>query len=180
MAIGHATNGRHTVALPTFTFPDSGVTIRLRRISPDTQARIAQALSREWDVTNPRPSPPLQTVEAIDGRTDVPNVDDPAYGKALGAWMGLFNAEVGRRLLLLALSMIEVEVDAGAVAQLKEQMAAIGAPFEDDADDRDIYLKQICVSSVLDAAALVAYVQGVSAPTKEGIQATLDMFQRSL
>ena len=59
-------------------------------------------------------------------------------------------------------------------------MAAVGAPFEDDADDRDIYLKQICVSSVMDAAALVAYVQGTSAPTQEAIQASLDMFRHQL
>lgn len=174
------TNGRGAAALPTFTFPDSGIAVKLRRISPDTQARIAQALSKEWDATNPRPQPPIQTVEAIEGPSEVPNASDPAYTKALGDWLVMFNVEVGKRLLLLALSMVEVEVDHDALAQLKASMAAVGAPFDEDADDRDIYLKQICVSSVLDAAALVAYVQGTSQPTKEGIQATLDMFQRSV
>lgn len=175
-----ATNGRSATALPTFTFPDSGIAVKLRRISPDTQARIALALSKEWDATNPRPQPPIQAVEAIDGNTEMPNANDPDYLKAIAEWMGQFNAEVGKRLLLLALSMIEVTIDQAALDQLKREMAAIGAPFDADADDRDIYLKQICVSSVLDAAALVAYVQGTSAPTKEGIQATLDMFQRSV
>jgi hypothetical protein len=181
MTIAEATNGRAVrTALPSFTFPDSGITVRLRRISPDTQARIAQALSKEWDATNPRPQPPLQHVETLDGESDVPNPEEPEYAKALHQWLTMFNIEVGRRLFELAMNMLVVDVDTVAVQQLRDEMAAIGAPFDDDADDREIYIKQVCISSVLDSAALVAYVQGASAPTKDAIQAALDMFQRSL
>lgn len=176
------TNGRvkgRVVAPPAFTFPDSGITVALPRLAPDTQAQIAQALGRDldWAAAHPRPEPPMQTVEAIDGAMELPNVDDPAYKKAFSAYLVMFQAEVGRRMLELALDLIEVEVDTAAVTKRRALMAKIGAPFPEDADDREIYLKQICISSAFDSACLMAHVQGTAAPSKEGIQAALDMFR---
>ena len=50
---GHL-KGRAVPALPQFTFPDSGITVGLRRLSPDTQDRIARELSRK---SPPPPAP---------------------------------------------------------------------------------------------------------------------------
>jgi len=177
------TNGHvkgRAAPLPSFTFPDSGITVQLRRISPDTQAIIARSIASdaEWHQRHPRPEPPIQEVESIDGLSHIPNPDEPEYKKALATYLAWFSAEAGVRLLELALRQIVVEVDADAVSIHRENMAAIGAPIPDDADDREVYLRQLCVSSALDAASLVAYVQGSSAPTKEAIQAALDRFQR--
>lgn len=179
----HTTNGaggRST--LPAFTFPDSGITVRLPRFAPDTQAQIAVALGKdvEWHAAHPRPEPPLQEVEAIDGPMAVPNTDDPDYRKALGHYLMLYQVEVGRRMLELAIDLMDVEVDTQAVARRRQAMAKIGAPFPDDADDRDIYIRQIVISSAHDSATLIAHVQGTAAPSKEGIQAALDMFRHLL
>lgn len=184
-AIETTTNGRErgrAAPLPSFTFPDSGITVQLRRISPDAQARIGQAIvsDTEWHKLHPKPEPPVQTVAAIDGPMEAPNVDDPAYKKAMSQYLAWMAAEAGVRLLELALRQIVVEVDTEAVAEHRENMAAVGAPLDEDASDRDIYLRQICVSSAYDAAALVAHVQGNSAPTRGAIQASLDMFRHQI
>lgn len=180
--VTETTNGRlrgRVAPLPTFTFPDSGITVQLPRLAPDTQAHIARTLGddREWATDHPRPEPPIQTVEAIDGPMEAPNTDDPDYKKALSAYLITFQAEVGRRMLELAIDLIDVDVDTVAVEQRRRLMAKIGAPLPDDADDREIYIKQICISSAYDSACLMAHVQGTAAPTKEGIQAALDMFR---
>lgn len=168
--------------LPSFTFPDSGITVQVRRISPDAQARIGQAIANdpEWHLLHPKPQPPMQIVEAIDGPMEAPNVDDPEYKRALSQYLAWMAAEAGVRLLELALRQIVVEVDTEAVSEHRANMAAIGAPLPEDTSDRDIYLRQICVSSTYDAAALVAHVQGASAPTRGAIQASLDMFRRAV
>ena len=124
MTAVETTNGHvkgRAAPLPLFTFPDSGITVALRRISPETQARIAQSLAKDaaWHALHPKPEPPIQHVEAIDGTTAVPNVEEPAYKQALSRYLAHFAAEVGQRLLDLALHQIVVEVDQVAVDQLK-------------------------------------------------------------
>jgi len=169
------TNGRQrgrVAPLPTFTFPDSGITVELRRLAPGTQEQIAHAVEHdeEWRTEHPKPEPPLQTVTDLEGREElVPNDDEPEYKKRLGVYNAALNTEIGERLITLAKRQIVCEVDAEAVEKLRDDMAAIGAPFPEDADDADIYINRICISSVLDLGALLAYIQGSSRPTEAAI-----------
>jgi hypothetical protein len=62
-----------------------------------------------------------------------------------------------------------VEVDADAVQALREDMAAIGSPLPEDADDRQLYLDHVCISSPIDFEALMAFVQRRAGPTEAAI-----------
>lgn len=163
--------GRHA-PLPTFTFPDSGITVSLRRLAPDTQQHIAQAIEDdpEWKVEHPRPEPPLQPVVNLEGTEElIPNPEEPKYKELLSGYLFALSAEIGQRMLHLALRQIVVDVDEGVVEQLREDMESIGAPIPDDADSRDIYIRRICISSVIDLEALMAYIQRRSGPTEAAI-----------
>lgn len=160
---GHA-KGRAVPPLPAFTFPDSGITIHVPRLSPNTQALIAEQVQREMP---PRPEPPIQAVEGLDGKLhDEPNPANPEYLAALREWVQSANIEIGGRFRQLIMRRLVVEVDGAAVAQLREDMAAIGSPLPDDADDRQLYLDHICISSAIDFEALMAFVQRRAGPTE--------------
>lgn len=176
------TNGRQAgraAPLPTFTFPDSGITVSLRRLAPGTQEQILHAVESDaaWCAAHPKPEPPLQAVTDLEGKTEqIPNPDEPGYIQALDAYTSALVAELGERLLALALRQVVVEVDEAAVKRLRDDMAAIGAPFPADADDREIYISRICISSVFDLSALLAYIQGRSGPTGAAIAQHRAMF----
>lgn len=169
---GHHSKGRAAPGLPAFTFPDSGITVGLRRFAPDTQDQIARAIQRE----TPPPSVPMVKTELDE---EEPNPADPDYQTALSAYMQQIVLEVSRKLVDLALRRMEVEVDTAAVAALREDMAAIGTPIEDD-DDRMVYIRHICISSTYDLTAMMAYLQRRSLPTEVAVQEFLESFQRDI
>lgn len=168
---GHQ-KGRAVPALPQFTFPDSGITVGLRRFAPDTQDQIARAVMRE------RPAPSVPEVETELGTE--PNPADPDYQAAVAAYLQLINTEVSTRMFDLAMRRIEVEIDQAAVDRYREDMAAIGAPVDDSIDDRTLYIRHICISSTYDLSALLAYLTRRSLPTEAAVQEYLDSFQRDL
>jgi hypothetical protein len=162
--------GRGVPALPQFTFPDSGIAVGLRRLAPDTQDQITRALMRET------PAPPIPVVETELG--EEPNPADPDYQQALSIYMQHIGMEASTKMFELAMRRIEVEVDQAAVDRYKEDMAAIGIALDPDLDDRAIYIRCICISSTIDLAAMLAYLQRRSMPTEVAVQEYLDSFQR--
>jgi hypothetical protein len=168
---GHHPKGRAAPGLPMFTFPDSGITVGLRRFAPDTQDQIARAIQRET------PPPALPMVETELGAE--PNPADPDYQTALSSYMQQIVLEVSRKLIDLALRRMEVTVDQDAVAALREDMAAIGTPI-DDTDDRMVYIRHICISSTYDLTVMMAYLQRRSLPTEVAVQEFLESFQRPI
>lgn len=163
--------GRAAPPLPAFTFPDSGITVVLRRFAPDTQDAIVRALQRD----DPPPAVPIATTEL----GEEPNPADPDYQKALSDYFQRLALETSKKLVDLALRRIEVEVDQAAVDALRADMAAIGTPIEDD-DDRMVYIRHICISSTYDLTAMLAYLQRRSLPTEAAVQEFLESFQRSV
>lgn len=168
-------NGRQrgrAAPLPSFTFPDSGITVSLRRLAPDTQQHIARAVEgdAEWGAAHPRPEPPMQPVTDLEGKEElVPNPEEPEYKKRLSEYVMALNIEIGNRLLALALRQIVVDVDAEAVKSLRDDMDAIGAPIPDEVSDEEVYIHRICISSIFDIQVLLAYIQGHSGPTEAAI-----------
>lgn len=163
--------GRHA-PLPSFTFPDSGITVGLRRFAPDTQDAIAR------EVTRQNPPPPVPVVETELG--DEPNPADPDYQQAISAYFRQQALDVSGRLVELAFRRIVVEVDQAAVDLLKADMAAIGTPLPEDWDDRTIYIRHICISSTYDLTSMLAYLQRRSMPTEVAVQEFLESFQRDV
>lgn len=157
---------------PEFTFPDSGITVGLRRFAPDTQDTIARELTRQ------HPPPPIPIVETELG--DEPNPADPDYQQALSRYFQQQAVDVAARMVELALRRIVVEVDSEAVNQLKADMAAIGTPLPEDMDDHTIYLRHICISSTYDLTSMMAYLQRRSMPTEAVVQEFLESFRRDV
>lgn len=173
-AINGRVKGRAAPPLPAFTFPDSGITVGLRRFAPDTQDSIVRAIQRD----RPPPAVPLVTVEYEEGQpTEEPNPADPDYQQALSDYLQWIALETSKKLVDLALRRIEVAVDQAAVDQLRADMAAIGTPIEDD-DDRMVYIRHICISSTYDLTSMLAYLQRRSLPTEAAVQEFLESFQR--
>lgn len=177
-ANGHRQKGRAVPPLPQFTFPDSGITVGLRRFAPDTQDLIARELMRQ----QPAPAVPLtEGVEREDGTFEMEeNPADPDYQQALVAHLNKINLQVSAKMVELALRRLEVEIDQQVVDHLKEDMAAIGTPLGDDLDDRMIYIRHICISSAYDLTAMMAYLTRRSLPTEVAVQEYLDSFRHNV
>lgn len=171
---GHHPKGRAVPSLPQFTFPDSGITVGLRRFAPDTQDQITRALMRE----TPAPDVPTVEVDYGDGKVmQETNPADPDYQAALSAYLQHIGMEASTKMFELAMRRIEVEVDQEAVDRYKEDMAAIEIPIDDDTDDRTIYIRHICLSSSYDLAAMLSYLQRRSLPTEAAVQEYLESFR---
>lgn len=171
---GHRTRGRSVPPLPAFTFPHSGVTVGVRRFSADTQDTIRRELMRVY----PPPDPPIE--DNGPELEPAPNFADPDYKDAIAAYLRDIAVKLTTKMFELALRRIVVEVDTQALEQLKEDMRAIGTPLDETLDDRELYIRHICVSSTADLTALLAYLQGQSMPTPEVVQEFIDTFQRNV
>jgi hypothetical protein len=171
----HHPQGRAAPKLPAFTFPDSGITVGLRRFAPDTQDTIARELMRQ----SPAPSVPVvEGIEREDGTYEMEeNPADEDYQQALSAYMQRISLTVGQKMVELALKRMEVEIDQEAVDQFKADMAEIGTPLDPELDDRAIYIRHICISSTYDLTAMMAYLQRRSLPTEVAVQEFLDSFR---
>ena len=174
---GHRTKGR-AAPLPAFTFPDSGITVGVRRFSPDLQDTIARAYTRD----HPAPLPPM--VEgAIEGEQE-PNPADPDYEQALNKYFQGVTLFVSQKMLELAFDSIVIQESdeemVAAVAALRAQMEKIGAPIDPDLDDRAVYIRFICINSTLDMTGLIAHLQRRSLPSEVAVGEFLESFQRPL
>lgn len=172
---GHRQPGR-AERLPSFTFPDSGITVGLRRFSPDLQDTIARAYTRD----NPPPAVPQLEVD-YDGETRLePNPADPDYQEAMRQyWQGV-SVFVSQKMVELAFDNIKVEVDAETVAEMRSQMEKIGTPIDPALSDRDVYIRFVCISSTYDLTSMIAYLQRRSLPTEVAVQEFLESFQRDV
>lgn len=174
---GHP-RGRAVPPLPQFTFPDSGITVGLRRFAPDTQDQITRELMRK---NPPPPVPVVEGIELTDGTFELePNPADPDYQQAVAAYFQQLSIETNTKMFELALRRIEVDVDQAVVDRYKEDMAAIGTPLDPEMDDRTIYIRHICISSTYDLSAMLAYLVRRSLPTEAAVQEYLESFQRNL
>lgn len=176
--------GRSVPDYPALTL-SSGHTVRCRRVSPDTPARLQAAAMRE--LAESRPAVPTENVVmGVDPRTqtevrqDVPRPDDAAYLQAFATW----EAQVRRRAAekwrqLLEDYAVTTETDGEAVAAFRVAMVALGDALPDESD-RQVWLWRIVAPTSEDQTALMAFVLGRSIPGQEAIQAQKDTFRRDV
>lgn len=62
---GTHARGRVVPPLPEHTFKDSGITIKIRKVGPTTQQRLAQAIMKD----HPEPPPPIVDTELGQSQT---------------------------------------------------------------------------------------------------------------
>jgi NAD dependent epimerase/dehydratase family enzyme len=174
-------NGRAVPDHPMFV-TSAGYTVSCRRISPDTPARLQAAAMRE--LADSRPAVPTETVAVgEDPRTreqifqDFPRPDNPEYLQAFAIW----EKEVRRASALKLRQLLEdyaviTEVDAAAVAQLRQVHEALGDPLGEETD-LQVWLWRIVAPASEDQTGLMSFILGRSTPSAEAIQAQKDTFR---
>lgn len=178
---GKGQQGRIAPPLPEHTFKDSGITIRIRKVGPMTQQRMAQAIRREIS----EPEPPM--IETELGRE--PNAADPAYIKAYEAWETQTTALLSERMMRYAALEAEATIDDRAraeIARAKRSMRLSGAEWQpiegltQDEDDRVFYILHVCCATADDLKEFSQAVRTRSVPTEEAIQRHIATFPGEL
>lgn len=156
------------MALTEITLPDSGATVRVKRISPMSLMAIEQAY--------PDPKPPLQEVDYGNGKLrHERNPLDPAYQDELAAHQRKKSLLVLKAFIRLG---VEVALDAQAVAAYRSEMKDLGVDL--DPDDKYVYVAFILCVSNLDLETLRAVIEGASLPTEKAVAEKLATFQGDL
>ena len=182
MTIMEHVNGRHqqgrtAPALPEHTFKDSGITIRIRKVGPTTQQRLAQQIIKD----NPEPQPPVVETEVGPEKNEA----DPEYIEKLAAWNTETRNQLTQRLLLISALEAEVEIDAEAkqdIARKKRHLTVIGIPYEDNPDltpeenDKVFYILHVAAATPEDLGEFSSAVMRRSVPTEEAVQAQITTF----
>lgn len=178
---GTHARGRTVPPLPEHTFKDSGITIKIRKVGPSTQQRIAQAIMKEM------PEPAVPVVETELGSE--PNAADPSYLLAKAEWDQKTNQELARRTMLIAALEAEVTIDEHAradIARKQRNMRLAGAPYEadpnltDDENEKVFYILHVAAATGEDLREFSAAVMRRSMPTEEAVQSQIATFQRDV
>lgn len=166
--------GRQVPTLQLFTFPDTGITVQLHKVSPLLRDDIDAMLRRQF----PPPDPPLNTVPSGFGDgapRQEPNEADPNYQMALARWRIEHINRTGDKLMELAIrSYIVCDVDHEAVARLRASMQALGVEL--DPDDAYVYISRICIGTPDDQRDLSTALFTRAAALREAAQAHKDTF----
>lgn len=176
---GTQARGRVVPALPEHTFKDSGITIKIRKVGPTTQQRLAQAIMKEI----PEPQPPIVETEL----GSEPNAADPTYLAAKEDWDQQTRNELTQRLMLIAALEAEVVIDDAArqdIARKQRHLKLIGIPYEDNPDltaeenEKVFYILHVAAGTPEDLGEFSQAVLRRSVPTEEAVQAQIATFQR--
>lgn len=156
----------------SFTFPDSGVTVQLRKVNPYLAAEARSAMSKD------RPQPPTRIVTEegpLKGREEVMD-RDPEYIKKLREW----EAKVEEKLMLLQIRRGVVSIDVEnwreEVAQLREDMAEIGVADSLPEDDAAAYICYIASATANDLQDFITTLATRSQPSSEEVDIAKESF----
>ena len=173
--------GRVVRPLPEHTFKDSGITVKIRKVGPTTQQRLAQQIMKDY----PEPAIPITDTEL----GPEPNAADPSYLLAKAEWDQKTNGENLRRLMLIAALEAEVEIDDRAradIARKKRHLKLIGIPHEDNPDlteaenEKVFYILNVAAATPEDLGEFGQAVLRRSVPTEEAVQAQIATFRGDL
>lgn len=171
--------GRAVPLLPEHTFKDSGITIKIRKVGPTTQQRLAQQILKDF----PEPQPPIVETEELGPEA---NSADPAYIAARAAWESETRNEHTQRLMLIAALEAEATIDDAAradIARKKRHLGLIGIPYEDnpnlttEENEKVFYILHVAAATPDDLGEFSAAVLRRSVPTEEAVQAQVATFR---
>ncbi len=188
--------GRRVPDLPSFTFPDSGYTVKVRKVGPWTVDQIRQGLRQL------RKEPPVPIMDVEDGEypngqpryRKEANPADPEYKAAVDEYNQWLAEKAGYRLLdIIVSSCIIVDpedvdpdevvtyrlglVRAGPQAEDGEEAAALHLKKIQAMSDEEVFVRCICMSTSRDTSELQKFVTSRSMPTPEAIDEQIATFQ---
>lgn len=172
--------GRAVPELPAHTFKDSGITVRLHKLSPMTSQEIISQVRRE--LKDEEPLPPLVEVDYGAGKITEPHKGHPVYQERLAAWEAKVNQTANDRLFKLAcLDAVELAIgDAERAAiERKKRFLKIAAHVEwhDDPEllpeenERWFYITHIACGSPDDIQEFYNAIATRSQPTEAAVEA---------
>lgn len=166
----------------TFTFPDSGITVRIRRVGPRTLEQIARRVTREFEREMPRPQPPMVRVVIGEEGDEVlePNVSDPGYRERLKVWDSNLQIRQASAILRFLIDYaIVADIDPEAVRTLREALSPEDLMTEDGKPytDHQVYVEHVCLSSNRDIEAVIQAILGLSQPRPERVNEEVARFQ---
>jgi hypothetical protein len=163
---------REAPELEEYTFPSTGVTVRIRKVSP----LLSQEVLKAWQKKNPEPEPPLEEIKyGVTTRLE-PNYSNPHYLQARRRWVERMNVEIGEQTLRLMIKR-------GVVVDLPmDEIAAFKAQFKEETDidiegdDLYIYIAYMCVGTDADIEDLRDKIMTRSAPTEKKVEEKITDF----
>jgi hypothetical protein len=154
-----------------FTFKDTGITVKIRKISPMLAADVAASM--------PDPLPPEQTVDYGEPRGKVleRNYSDPGY-LAQKAENNIKIFRALQRVMLLRAVIVEGDEWKAEVKEYRDFIEKhTGKPL-DEPEDLVVYVLRVCVGSEEDLNDLLTAITKRSQPTPEAVDAAKDSFRR--
>lgn len=155
--------------LQPFIFPDSGVEVKIRKVSPLLALEVQRSIKK--------PEPPMETVILASGEeSQEPNRSHPDYEKALRD----YNIEVEEKTKKL---LINRGVVITMTEEMKQDVKDLRAYMEDEMDtqlpvnDKEAYISYIAIASAKDFETLIHAVLGASQPTQEAVEEAKESFQ---
>lgn len=149
--------------LTDFTFKDTGITVKIRKVSPMLAADVAASM--------PEPLPPEQEVDYGEPRGKVMerNYSDPGYQAAVAAHQKkIFSAL--QRVIILRAVIVEGDDWKEEVKEYRDFIKKMtGVPL-DEPDDLVVYVLRVCVGSEDDLTDLLSAITRRSQPTQEAIE----------
>lgn len=165
--------GRIAPPSAEYTFPGSGITIRIRKVSPLLRDDIDAQLRLEF------PSPEIPMARRNYGTEDEPdwidepNPFDPVYKEEQKKWLVQHANRVGDKLLWVAVRRgIELQLDEEMKAEvdsIREDFKLIGVDL--DPDDKFVYVTRICLQTLDELRELHDVIFSQARPSREVIEA---------
>ena len=151
-----------------FVFPDSGIEVRIRKVSPLLALEVQRSIKK--------PQPPLEKVILASGEESMePNPSHPDHQEALRA----YNLEVEDKTKRLLLNRgIDIVMTDEMKAEVKELRDYMEEEFDSalSVTDKEVYVSYIAIASAKDFESLIQAVLGASQPTEEAVEAAKDSF----
>lgn len=154
------------------TLPDSGVTLRIKRIGP----LLANDIRRRLKSKLTKPQPPLQEVMIGDEKRMERNEANPTYIQELGE----YNGQLGL-MYLEELVRYGIVNDLDVNGELKSEIAELRAMDDEGMlpkDDFVLYVTRCALISKADMQSLQQSILGMFQPTEKAVAAATDNFQR--
>ena len=154
--------------LTVFKFPDSGVEVNIRKVSPLLALEVQRSIEK--------PQPPMETIVLASGETSQEaNNSHPDYQKALEAY-NIAIEEKTKKLIISRGVVITLTAEMKAeVKELREYMKTeLG--LKAGLNDKEFYISYIAIASGKDFQALIETVLGASQPTQEAVDQAKDSF----
>lgn len=151
----------------TYTFPDTGITVKIRKVSP--------LLLNEIQRKNQPPKPPMNEVKYGDETRLEPNPADPEYQKAVQQHELDLELKLRRALLRLGVFYELTAEDTRSVAELRQYWQE---EYKEElpGTDLEVFISYIAIGSVEDLDELVQSITRRSRPTEEAIAEAQDRF----